>query len=729
MKKLILIIAFLLITFQVVFSQWVECNNGLYGVPILSIAANENRTFVSTYDGIYLTTDDGNSWIKKLSDKAEDYHRSFYQLTLGCNSAQYDYKLKQYLFSLGGLYADNKIVSAGHGGLYTSSDNGENWILKTTTGGMSTIDVIDSTFFLPANNWRTIKDGGIYIWSSSGGLKYKLETVYIVALAHNSNTLFAGTMGKGIYATTDKGETWIQKNNGLTTDSIISLATKGDTIYAGSWNKGVFISTDNGDNWQRTNNKISVWPIMKLAINNNMVIAGTFGNSIFISMDNCQTWELKNKGLGDNFIISLATLGNKIWAGTRRGLYLSTDYGESWTPRNNGLNELDIMALDTINNTLFAASRTNGVFISTDYGESWIVKNNGLGDNSIYAIAHSGNNIFIATPGQGVWRSTNMGENWEKKNNGLANQDIITLTIKYDGTIFAGGNGISRSTDNGESWITCNKGLNRLITVALTSKDDYILAANSWSFCENTMADIPISVSPNNGNNWFQYNTKLYYEQIFKFTTDKERIYTGSRRGLWASSDYGYNWEKIPIIIKSDTIGGQIKAIAVSSNNIFVALMDTFLVSNTTIYISTDKGSHWFGEKNSGFQKFPYFSDFKIMGEYLFAATDKGIYRAKISDLTNTSDVKEIDEQGFSIFPNPASDYIYINSHLIEWAGGVYNNSCGGWQYQIYDILGNCVQSGMIESDKININQLSAGFYTVRFYNSGKQVVEKMIKE
>lgn len=74
------------------------------------------------------------------------------------------------------------------------------------------------------------------------------------------------------------------------------------------------------------------------------------------------------------------------------------------------------------------------------------------------------------------------------------------------------------------------------------------------------------------------------------------------------------------------------------------------------------------------------------------------------------------------LYPNPASDYVYINSSLIDGVGGV-------WQYQIYDILGNCVQDGMIESDKINISQLSAGFYTVRFFNGGKQVVEKLMKE
>jgi hypothetical protein len=87
------------------------------------------------------------------------------------------------------------------------------------------------------------------------------------------------------------------------------------------------------------------------------------------------------------------------------------------------------------------------------------------------------------------------------------------------------------------------------------------------------------------------------------------------------------------------------------------------------------------------------------------------------------ADVKdEQNKADLSIYPNPAGDYIYINSPLIDGIGGE-------WEYQIYDLLGNCVQSGVIESDKISISQLSTGFYTVRFFNDGKQIVEKMMKE
>jgi|GEM_PF-1758524 len=66
--------------------------------------------------------------------------------------------------------------------------------------------------------------------------------------------------------------------------------------------------------------------------------------------------------------------------------------------------------------------------------------------------------------------------------------------------------------------------------------------------------------------------------------------------------------------------------------------------------------------------------------------------------------------------PNPARDYIIATQYI-------------GWDYQIYDLLGNCVQSGLIYTDRINISSLPAGFYTMRFFKDGKQIFEKMMKE
>ena len=77
---------------------------------------------------------------------------------------------------------------------------------------------------------------------------------------------------------------------------------------------------------------------------------------------------------------------------------------------------------------------------------------------------------------------------------------------------------------------------------------------------------------------------------------------------------------------------------------------------------------------------------------------------------------QDITQSSELIYPNPAQDFVNAPSYL-------------GWEYRIFDLIGNCVQSGTVESDKININGLSAGFYTVRFFKDGKQAVEKLVKE
>ncbi|HRT68460.1 MAG TPA: T9SS type A sorting domain-containing protein, partial [Bacteroidota bacterium] len=77
---------------------------------------------------------------------------------------------------------------------------------------------------------------------------------------------------------------------------------------------------------------------------------------------------------------------------------------------------------------------------------------------------------------------------------------------------------------------------------------------------------------------------------------------------------------------------------------------------------------------------------------------------------------QDITQSSELIYPNPAQDFVNAPSYL-------------GWEYRIFDLIGNCVQRGTVESDKININGLSAGFYTVRFFKDGKQAVEKLVKE
>lgn len=66
-----------------------------------------------------------------------------------------------------------------------------------------------------------------------------------------ANFFFFGSQGAGVYRTTDDGEHWEPVNNGLTNPVILSLVlipqnANTETLFAGSAGSGIFRATVNG---------------------------------------------------------------------------------------------------------------------------------------------------------------------------------------------------------------------------------------------------------------------------------------------------------------------------------------------------------------------------------------------------------------------------------------------------------------------------------------------------
>lgn len=100
--------------------------------------------------------------------------------------------------------------------------------------------------------------------------------------------LIAGT-NSGVYISTDNGNTWIKKSNGLQTGDVKSVAAKGDTLIAAIYDAGnlvpvgISISTNNGISWSSFDGAIKPFAVRTVAISGSTVYAGTGTESIWKS--------------------------------------------------------------------------------------------------------------------------------------------------------------------------------------------------------------------------------------------------------------------------------------------------------------------------------------------------------------------------------------------------------------------------------------------------------------
>ena len=279
--------------------------------------------------------------------------------------------------------------------------------------------------------------------------------VNVTSFATGGSSIFAGTLGEGIYQTSNEGVSWSTVNNGLTNLSVYSLGMSGNNIFAGTYSAGVFLSTNNGALWISSN-------------------SGIEGN-----------------------IFSFAVSGTSIYAAGNGGVFLSINNGASWTELLNGLpNSFSSTAVCISGTYVFAAENTTGtggIYRSSDGGSNWTAAINGLGTGSVHALGASGTNIFAGTS-SGIYMSANQGNNWSPVNNGLPGLMYIN-TFGVSGTnVFTGTNpsgGIYLTTNNGANWIDKNLGFSGPAYVyAITFAGNYIFAAKYHSVWRRAYSDI-----------------------------------------------------------------------------------------------------------------------------------------------------------------------------------------------------------------------------------------------
>ena len=283
-------------------------------------------------------------------------------------------------------------------------------------------------------------------------------------------TLFAGT-SHGVFRSSDGGETWTQKNQGLRDTGIRALAIspifeRDRTLFA-CVEPGLFRSLDAGDTWQ----SVHEWGCgsgfsgegTALALSPAFETDSTLFAGNFRSSDGGETWQ--------RLLISAQALAfspeydrdNTLFVGLGDRVFRSTDGGDTWEQVHAAsfsstlVEALAVSPAFDKDNTLFAGT-SEGVYRSTDGGDTWQPVNEGLANlRMVQALAVSpafakDNTLFAGTVDRGVFRSDDRGESWERVGQGLKKTNVTTLAIspgfEEDKTLFAASRtGVFRGVD------------------------------------------------------------------------------------------------------------------------------------------------------------------------------------------------------------------------------------------------------------------------------------------
>ncbi len=542
-------------------------------------------------------------------------------------------------------------VGSPSGGLWKSTDGGENWSSNTDllpNLGVSDIAIdptnpdimyiitgdrdADDTY---AYGLMKSTDGG-QSWNTTG-LSFNINNAYrgnrVLINPNNTNILLVSTRKSGYgetYRSIDGGENFEMVLQGPNFISMEYNVSNPNTVYAVTTGTSKFYrSNDNGLTWDNMTNDVG----LPNSGNNRGIIGVTEANSnvvyiLYSSNDDGFGGLYKSIDGGYNFTLQSETPNILSWETDGGG-----EGGQGWY-------DLALTVSPTNENIIF----TGGINIwkSTNGGQDWNISSHWYGGDGVeYAHADQhilrynvDNGILYAGNDGGLYKSENDGENWTDISDDLQITQFYKIGISQtDYGLLLGGtqdNGTLRCNSQND-WDAVRGGDGMECAVDPTNPD--------IMYSELYYGDIAIST--NGGGNWDNIAPDSDGAWITPYQIDQNnpsRIVIGYNV-VYESLDYGENWSTI-----STTFNGSenIDVICLSpSSDDFI-----YIAEGEDIFKTTDGGDNWLNissglpsktitsiavhpdNSNELWTTFSGYSD----GDKVFYSTDGGDNWSNVSD-------------------------------------------------------------------------------------------------
>lgn len=480
------------------------------------------------------------------------------------------------------------------GGLWKSTDGGNNWVCKTDN-----LDVLGvSGIAIDPNNSSVVyiatgdgdagdtysigvlksTDGGENF--SQTGLNWEVSSAQRISklLIHptNSNVLFVAA-GNGVYKSEDAGATWYSKIDGLFKDIEFKPGDP-NTVYAAGY-YALYKSTDGGNNFtQVTNGLPSTSEVRRIAI----AVTPANPNLVYLVAGNTSS--------------------------TFKGFYKSTNSGSSFTTQATSPNifgyatngndtegqawyDMTIAADPNDENRVFVG--TINLWETFNGGQSWQINTHWNFDTQSVQFLHcdfhelmfAGNTLFAGTDG-GIHRTTNLAQSWTDLSEGIVNTQFYKFTISPTNQNYL----IGGAQDNG----TLRYDANVFTHVYGADGGETIIDYSNENVVFASYQNGVLLKSTDRGENFSNIGSNIseYGAWITPYVmdpVDHNTLYAGYV-SVWKSTDNGNSWRKT-----SRLSGNTINSIVVcQANNNYVFVSKAASEGKPSIvYKSANKGKNW----------------------------------------------------------------------------------------------------------------------------------------
>jgi photosystem II stability/assembly factor-like uncharacterized protein len=327
------------------------------------------------------------------------------------------------------------------------------------------------------------------------------------------NTFYFGSVGGGVWKSTNSGRTWVPVFDSQPIASIGAIGvapSNPNVVYVGSgeadmrsqisYGNGMYKSTDAGKTWSHIglDNTRQIGRVIVDPKNPNTVFVAALGHvyganpdrGVYRSRDGGASWEkvlFKNDNLGaidlafdpQNSQIIYATLWNTRrppWSiyppsyGPGSGIFKSIDGGNTWQPLTNGvptegLGHIGLAVAPTNRNRIYAIidskdAKAGGMYRSEDAGATWTRT---TGDSRIWGrgwyfcktAVDPKNPDIVYVSNTSLYRSTDAGKSWTPIKGAPGGDDYHQLWIYPDDPnrmILASDQGAIVSEDGAATW-------------------------------------------------------------------------------------------------------------------------------------------------------------------------------------------------------------------------------------------------------------------------------------